>query len=48
MLVYITDIYLGSLKMTVSFKDNEVTVYMAKAAEWFLDEYEGVAIGHCV
>lgn len=45
MLVYITDIYLGSLKMTFSFKDNEVTVYMAKAAEWFLDEYEGVATG---
>ncbi|GAA3412145.1 hypothetical protein GCM10020370_63100 [Paenibacillus hodogayensis] len=48
LLVYITDIHLGSLKMTVSFKENEVTVYMIKAAEWFLDEYEGVASGHCV
>jgi hypothetical protein len=48
MLVYITDIHLGSLKMTVSFKENEVTLYMTKAAEWFLDEFEGVASGHCV
>jgi len=47
MLVYVTDIHLGSLKMTVSFKENEVTVYMTKAAEWFLDEYEGVASGRC-
>ncbi|WP_135549207.1 serine hydrolase domain-containing protein [Paenibacillus cymbidii] len=45
MLVYITDIHLGSLKMTVSFKENEITIFMTKAAEWFLDEYEGVASG---
>ena len=45
MLVYITDIYLGSLKITFSFKGNEIAVYMTKAAEWFLDEYSGFAGG---
>lgn len=47
LLVHITDIHLGSLKMTASFKEDEITVHMIKAAEWFLDEYEGVASGRC-
>ena len=45
MLVYITDIYLGTLKMSFSFKENMISVYMTKAAEWFLDEYTGFAGG---
>jgi CubicO group peptidase (beta-lactamase class C family) len=45
MLVYITDIYLGTLKMSFSFKENEISIYMTKVAEWFLDEYTGFAGG---
>ncbi|MCZ8516039.1 serine hydrolase [Paenibacillus filicis] len=45
MLVYITDIYLGTLKLSFSFKENEISIYMTKAAEWFLDEYTGFAGG---
>lgn len=45
MLVYITDDYLGTLKITFSFKENEISVYMTKVAEWFLDEYSGFAGG---
>lgn len=44
-LVYITDIYLGTLKITMAFKDHEIALYMTKAAEWFLDEYQGFAGG---
>lgn len=46
MLVYITDIYLGTLKISFSFKENEIAIYMLKAAEWFLDEYMGYAGGY--
>jgi CubicO group peptidase (beta-lactamase class C family) len=45
MLVYITDIYLGTLKISFSFKGNEISIYMTKVAEWFLDEYMGFAGG---
>jgi CubicO group peptidase (beta-lactamase class C family) len=45
MLVYITDIYLGTLNISFSFKGNEISVYMIKGAEWFLDEYKGFAGG---
>lgn len=45
MLVYITDIHLGSLKISFSFKEDQISVYMTKAAEWFLDEYKGFAGG---
>ncbi|MGI6561071.1 MAG: serine hydrolase domain-containing protein [Clostridia bacterium] len=45
MLVYITDIYLGTLKITFSFKNNDIAIYMRKVAEWFLDEYHGIASG---
>jgi CubicO group peptidase (beta-lactamase class C family) len=45
MLVNITDFYLGSLKASFSFKDNQISIFMTKAAEWFLDEYSGFAGG---
>lgn len=45
LLVYVTDDYLGTLKMTMAFKDNEVSIHMVKVAEWFLNEYEGFAGG---
>lgn len=49
MLIYITDIYLGSLKISFAFKGkdgNEISIYMAKVAEWFLEEYSGFAGGY--
>lgn len=48
MLVYITDIYLGTLKISFAFKGNEISVFMTKVAEWFLDEYQGFAGGTAV
>ncbi|MDW7659325.1 MAG: serine hydrolase [Bacillota bacterium] len=45
LLVYITDDYFGTLKMTISFKEDEIALYMTKVAEWFLDEYQGFAGG---
>lgn len=45
MLVYITDFCLGTLKITFAFKGDEISIYMTKAAEWFLDEYTGFAGG---
>jgi hypothetical protein len=45
MLVYITDLYLGTLKATFAFKGNEISIFMTKVAEWFLDEYAGFAGG---
>ena len=46
MLVYITDIYLGTLKITFAFKGDDISIFMTKVAEWFLDEYEGFAGGY--
>jgi len=46
MLVYVTDIYLGSLRMSFSFKGNEISIQMIKVAEGFLNEYMGFAGGH--
>ena len=43
--VYITDNYLGTLKMTMAFKGDEIAIHMTKVAEWFLDEYQGFAGG---
>jgi CubicO group peptidase (beta-lactamase class C family) len=43
--VYITDIYLGGLRISFVFKGEEISVYMTKQAEWFLDEYSGFAGG---
>ena len=45
LLVYITDDYLGTAKMTFAFKEDKISVHMLKAAEWFLDEYSGFAGG---
>jgi CubicO group peptidase (beta-lactamase class C family) len=44
-LVYITDNYLGTLKMSFAFKGAQIGVYMTKVAEWFLNEYQGFAGG---
>jgi hypothetical protein len=43
--VYITDIYLGGLRISFAFKGDEIGVFMTKQAEWFLDEYQGFAGG---
>jgi hypothetical protein len=43
--VYITDIYLGGLRISFAFKWEEIGVFMTKQAEWFLDEYDGFAGG---
>ncbi|MCU6712704.1 beta-lactamase family protein [Paenibacillus sp. J5C_2022] len=45
MLVYVTDIYLGRFSASFAFEDNRISVHMIKAAEWFLDEYQGFAGG---
>jgi CubicO group peptidase (beta-lactamase class C family) len=43
--VYITDIHLGGLRISFAFKGEEISVFMTKQAEWFLDEYNGFAGG---
>ena len=43
--VYITDIYLGGLRISFAFKGDEIGIFMTKQAEWFLDEYEGFVGG---
>ena len=44
--VQIIDRYFGSLHISVGFRDeNSCAIYMTKAAEDFLDEYSGWAIG---
>ncbi|MEZ4867932.1 MAG: serine hydrolase [Caldilineaceae bacterium] len=43
--VYITDIHLGGLRSSFVFKGEEISVFMTKQAEWFLDEYNGFAGG---
>jgi len=48
LLVYITDDYLGTMRATFAFKGDEISVLMTKAAEWFLDEYEGFAGGRLI
>lgn len=45
LLVYITDDYFGTLKVSMAFKGEEIALYMTKVAEWFLDEYQGFAGG---
>jgi len=45
LLVYVTDDCFGTMKATFAFKEEEISVFMMKAAEWFLDEYEGFAGG---
>ncbi len=43
--VRIIDECFGTCRMTLAFRDNQVALHMQKAAEWFLDEYEGFAGG---
>ncbi|MFN8487099.1 MAG: serine hydrolase [Caldilineaceae bacterium] len=43
--VLITDNYLGGLRISFAFKGDEISVFMTKQAEWFLDEYSGFAGG---
>ena len=45
LLVYVTDHYLGTARMSFSFKGNEISVQMMKEAEWFLEAYRGFASG---
>ena len=43
--VQVIDKYFGTLNITLSFKNDEVTVFMNKCAEDFMNEYEGYAWG---
>ncbi len=43
---FIIDDHLGNLTITLSFKGNQMGVYMHKTAEFFLNEYEGFAGGY--
>lgn len=45
---YLIDDYFGNFTATFSFKGNQIAVSMKKTAEWFLDEYEGIAGGQRV
>ena len=44
----IIDVYVGNLTMTVSFKGDEIAVYMHKNAQFFLKDYHGYAGGKAV
>lgn len=46
--VLITDNYFGGLRISFAFKGDEISIFMTKQAEWFLDEYEGFAGGQRV
>jgi len=46
MYCYIIDDYFGTLKINFGFRDDSVTVYASKVAEWFLDDYQGSGTGH--
>jgi hypothetical protein len=43
--LYIIDDCFGTLKINCFFDDESLTLHMNKAAEWFLDEYMGMATG---
>ena len=43
--LYIIDSCFGTLKTNCYFENNSLTLQMSKAAEWFLDEYNGMATG---
>ena len=43
--IYSVDDHLGSVKLQLTFTDNEVCGYMTKAAEDFFDEYQGFLVG---
>ena len=40
-MIYAVDDYLGTLKMQLSFVDDDLTVFMTKGAEAFFDDYRG-------
>ena len=42
---YVIDDYFGNLTITLAWKGEEIAVQMQKTAEWFLNEYEGIAAG---
>lgn len=46
---YLTDDYFGTLKINAAFDEQgkTMTLLMRKAAEWFLDTYDGFADGTC-
>jgi len=44
-LVQIIDKYFGNLSITISFQENKAMIHMVKAAEDFLNEYDGDAYG---
>lgn len=44
---YAVDKYFGKIKMNFVFRDNMISVFMQKNAEWFFDEYQGFAYGEC-
>jgi CubicO group peptidase (beta-lactamase class C family) len=43
--VYLIDDYFGSVKMNFYFKEERINIIMNKTAEWFLEEYQGFAMG---
>ena len=43
--ILITDIHLGGLRISFAFKGDEISVFMTKQAEFFMDEYSGFAGG---
>lgn len=45
MKLQIIDKYFGVMNMSVSFREKELTLFMSKTAEDFLDEYQGFATG---
>ena len=45
LLVQIIDRYFGNMRATFAFKGDEVYASFAKAAEYFLTEYQGTLIG---
>lgn len=47
-MVYAVDDYLGTLKMQLTFVDDDLTVFMTKSAEAFFDDYRGYLAGHAV
>ena len=47
-MIYAVDDYLGTLKMQLTFADEDLTVFMAKSAEAFFDDYSGYLSGHAV
>lgn len=46
--VYAVDDYLGTLKMQLTFVDDDLTVFMTKNAEDFFTDYRGYLSGHAV